>query len=110
MTQPLTVTIPADPTLRREIEQGVEEYADVMQAKSFSPDAETVLLVLNIASAGVTIAGGVAGILTFIRSTQQKKREQGHHITITIGVKDGAQVAVEQADVEVLARLLQEPV
>jgi hypothetical protein len=43
----LIVTIPtSDPTLRRELEQGVEEYADVTQAKSYT-DLETVKLVLG---------------------------------------------------------------
>jgi hypothetical protein len=43
----LILTIPTtDPTLRRELEQGVEEYADVTQAKSYT-DLETVKLVLG---------------------------------------------------------------
>jgi len=35
-----------DPTLRRELEQGVEEYADVTQAKSYTY-LETVKLMLG---------------------------------------------------------------
>jgi hypothetical protein len=106
----LTLTIPTtDPTLRRELEQGVEEYADVTQAKSYT-DLETVKLVLEVIGEGVSIAGGVAGILAFIRSLKQEKEQQGHNVNITIGVPGGAEVPVEDADAELLARLLnQEP-
>jgi hypothetical protein len=70
------MTLPStDPGLRREVEQGVEEYADVRQSQSYT-DLETIKLVLEIVGQGVAIAGGVAGILTFIRSLKQNKFQQ----------------------------------
>jgi hypothetical protein len=110
MPKPLIVYLPAgDTILRREFERGVEQYADVLEGKSYT-DAETVKLVLDIVGQGVAIAGGVAGILTFIRSIQQEKARQGQTITITIGVPGGPALPVEQADPELLARLLSEEV
>jgi hypothetical protein len=96
MNKHLTLTIPTtDPTLRRDLEQGVEEYADVTQAKSYT-DLETVKLVLELVGEGISIAGGVAGILAFIRSLKQEKEQQGHTVNITIGVPGGAEVPIEQ--------------
>lgn len=96
MTRHLTITIPtSDPTLRRELEQGVEEYADVTQAKSYA-DLETVKLVLEVIGEGVAIAGGVADIVAFIRSVKEEKEQQGHTIHITIGVPGGTEVPIEQ--------------
>lgn len=110
MPRHLIVTIPtSDPTLRRELEQGVEEYADVTQAKSYA-DLETVKLVLDIVGQGVAIAGGVAGILAFIRSLKEEKEQQGYTVNITVGPPDGPEVPIEQADADLLARLLDEPV
>ena len=106
MAQQLIVTIPAgDPALRRAIEQGVEEYADVHQPQSYT-DPETVKLVLEIVGQGVSIAGGIAGILTFIRSLKQEQARQGRTVNITIAVPGRAALPVESADAELLARLL----
>src|SRR5262249_29431522 len=70
------VTIPSsDPALRRQTEQGVEAYAGVRQSPSYT-DPQTVERVLEIVGQGVTIAGGVAGILTFIRSLKQDQKQQ----------------------------------
>ncbi len=106
MTKHLILTIPAsDKGLRREIEQGVEEYADVSQSSSYT-DPETVKLVLDIVKTGIEIAGGVAGILTFLRSLQQKQAEAGSTINITIAVPGSPPVAVKDADEALLAHLL----
>ena len=106
MAQQLIVTIPAgDPALRRAIEQGVEEYADVRQAPSYT-DLATVKLVLELVGQGVSIAGGVAGILTFIRSLQQEKAQQGQNVNITIAVPGGPALPAADADAALLARLL----
>ena len=107
MPKQLIITIPAnDPELRREIEQGVEEYADVRQSPSYS-DPETVKLVLDIVGQGVAIAGGVAGILTFVRSLKQEKEQQGETINITIAVPGGPALPVDD-DSTLQARLLNE--
>lgn len=106
MAKQLILTIPAaDPALRREIEQGVEEYADVHQSQSYT-DLETVKLVLDIVAQGVAIGGSVAGILTFVRSLQQEKAQQGHTCDITVTVTGQEPIPIEQADPELLARLL----
>ena len=106
MTKQLILTIPAsDKSLRREIEQGVEEYADVSQSSSYT-DPETVKLVLDIVKTGIEIAGGVAGILTFLRSLQQTQAEAGTIVNLTIAVPGNPPVAVEDADAALLARLL----
>lgn len=106
MTSQLIVTIPAGhKSLSRVIAQGVEEYADVSQAPGYA-DPETVKLVLEIVKAGVEIAGGVAGILTFLRSLQQRQAEAGATVTITIAVPGSPPVSVEDADAALLARLL----
>jgi hypothetical protein len=109
MTKQLIVTIPAgDLALRREIEQGVEAYADVRQSQNYA-DPATVKLVLDIVAQGVTIAGGVAGILTFVRSLQQAKAQQGVTVNILIEAPGGPALPVEDADAELLARLLSQP-
>jgi hypothetical protein len=96
MAHHLTITIPTtDPTLRSELEHGVEEYADIHQSKSYAVDPETVKLVLEMVETGIGIAGGVAGILAFVRSLKQEKEQQGHTVNITIGVPGGAEVPVE---------------
>ena len=106
MTKQLIVTIPAgDKGLRRSIEHGVEEYADVSQAPSYT-ELETIKLVLDIVKTGIEIAGGVAGILTFLRSLQQKQAEAGTTLHITIAVPGSPPVAVEDADAALLAHLL----
>lgn len=106
MARQLIVTIPSsDPTLRREIEQGVEQYADVRLSQRYT-DLEMVKLVLDIAAQGVAIAGGVAGILTFLRSLQQEQHEQGQSVHITIEASGGPALPIEEADAELLARLL----
>ena len=106
MSKQLIVTFPSgEPALRRAIEQGVEEFADVHQSQSYT-DPETVKLVLDIVAQGVGIAGGVAGILTFIRSLQQQQQQQGQNITITIEVPGSPPQPIEEADAELLARLL----
>ena len=109
MTKQLIVTIPAgDPSLRHEIEQGVEEYADVRQSQNYA-DPETIKLALDIVAQGVGIAGGVAGILTFVRSLKQAKAQQGVTINILIEAPGGPALPVEQADAELLAQLLSQP-
>ncbi len=106
MTKQLILTIPAsDKSLRREIEQGVEEYADVSQAPSYT-DLETIKLVLEIVSLGFGIPGSVAGILTFLRSLQQTQAEAGSTVNITIAVPGSPPVAVRDADEALLAHLL----
>lgn len=109
MANHLVVTIPSGhPNLRREIEAGVEEYANVLHAESY--DLGTVKLVLEVVSEGVAIAGGVAGILTFIRSLQEKKEVQGHTLHITVSVPGGEAIPAEHADAALLTRLLDEPI
>jgi hypothetical protein len=106
MAHQLILTFPAgDVALRREIEQGVEAYADIHQSQSYT-DLETVKLVLDVVGQGVAIAGGVAGILTFIRSLQQQKEQQGQHVHITIEVPGQRAIPAEDADGELLAHLL----
>jgi hypothetical protein len=110
MNKHLTITIPTtDPTLRRELEQGVEEYADVTQAKSYT-DLETVKLVLEFVDMSVSIVANVGAILLALRELQARRAAQGHDDQITVGPPGGEQVPVEDADAELLARLLnQEP-
>jgi hypothetical protein len=106
----LTLTIPTtDPTLRRELEQGVEEYADVTQAKSYT-DLETVKLVLEFVDMSVSIVANVGAILLALRELQARRAAQGHDEVITVGAPGAEQVPVNEADAELLARLLnQEP-
>ena len=109
MSKQLIVTIPAgDAALRREIEQGVEEYADVRQSQSYA-DPATIKLALDMVAQGVGIAGGVAGILTFIRSLKQAKAQQGLTIDILIEAPGAPALPIEGADAELLARLLSQP-
>lgn len=106
MPKQLIVTIPVgDKGLRREIEQGVEEYADVRQSPTYT-DLETVKLVLEIVGQGVGIAGGVAGILAFLRSVRQEKAQAGTNVHITIEVPGSPPVLVEDADDALLTQLL----
>jgi hypothetical protein len=106
MTHQLILTFPAgDVALRREIEQGVEAYADIRQSQSYI-DLETVKLVLEVVGQGVAIAGGVAGILTFIRSLQEQKAQQGQSVHITIAVAGQEAIPAQDADAELLTRLL----
>jgi len=110
MPKHLTISLPAgDPALRRELELGVEEYADLLPAQSYA-DMETVKLVLDIVGEAVGIAGGVAGILAFIRSLKAEREAQGQVVNIFIGVQGGPQVPLDQADAELLTSLLQEDV
>jgi hypothetical protein len=72
MPKSLTITIPTtDPTLRSELEHGIEEHADVAQARSYT-DLETVKLVLELVETGISIAGGVAGPVLFTSFAQHK--------------------------------------
>jgi hypothetical protein len=108
MPNHLTITIPAAADLRREIEQGVEAYANVTCPASYA-DLDTIKLVLEIVGEGVEIAGGVAGIITFIRSLKKKREEAGDDTDITIGAAGTPEVPIEQANADLLARLLQTP-
>ena len=54
-------------------------------------------------------AGGVAGILTFVRSLKQAKAQQGVTVDILIEAPGGPALPVEQADAALLARLLGQP-
>jgi hypothetical protein len=102
------VTIPTtDPTLRSELEQGIEEYADVTQAKSYT-DLETVKLVLEIVGEGAGIAANVAAVLLFLRTLNAERAAQGHEDQITVGPPDGPQVPIDQADDALLAQLLRD--
>jgi hypothetical protein len=106
MTAPLILTLRSDdPALRREIERGLEGYADVRQAPNYA-DPETVKLVLDIVAQGVSIAGGVAGIVTFVRSLKQAKAEQGITVNVTVEAPGQPPQSIEEADAELLARLL----
>ena len=106
MSKHLIITIPAEQKhLSRQIAQGVEEYADVSQAPSYT-DLETIKLVLDIVGQGVAIAGGVAGIVTFLRSLLQTQAATGTIINIFLTVPGHPPVSVEEADAELLARLL----
>jgi len=106
VSKPLILTIEsADAALRREVERGVEEFADVHTPKNYA-DLETIKLVLDIVGGGVGIAGSVAGILTFVRSLQQSKAEQGVTINITVEAPGGPALPLAQADAELLTRLL----
>jgi hypothetical protein len=89
----------------REIEQGIEVYADVRESQSYS-GLETVTLVLDVVGQGISIAGGVTGILSFICSLQQEKEQQGQHVYITIVLPGQPAVPAQGADAELLARLL----
>ncbi|MEI6181097.1 MAG: hypothetical protein WCP31_10110 [Chloroflexales bacterium] len=106
MSKQLIVSIPAEQKhLSRQIAQGVEEYADVSQAPSYT-DLETIKLVLDIVAQGVGIAGGVAGVLTFLRSLQQTQAATGTIVNIILTVPGHPPVSVEEADAALLARLL----
>jgi len=106
----LIVTIPTtDPTLRRQMEQSVEEYADVTQAKSYT-DLETAKLVLEFVDMSVSIVANVGAILLALRELQARRASQGHDEVITVGAPGAEQVPVNEADEELLTRLLnQEP-
>ena len=50
------------------------------------------VLVLEIVGQGVSIAGGVAGILMFVRSLKQEKAQQGQAITTIERLAEGEQL------------------
>jgi len=106
MTRQLIVTFPSDDAaLRGQLEQGVEGYADFRRSQSYT-DLESVKLVLDVVGQGVAIAGGVAGILTFLRSVKQEKQQQGQSIEITVEVSGSPALPVDDVDAELLARVL----
>jgi hypothetical protein len=93
----LIVTIPSsDPALRRQVEQGVEEYADVTQAKSYT-DLETLRLVLDLVDMSVGIVANVGAILLALRELQARRTAQGHDEVITVGAPGGEQVPAAPA-------------
>lgn len=61
---------------------------------------------LEVVGQGVGIAGGVAGILAFLRSVRHAKEQAGTVVNITIEVAGSPPVPVEDADAALLARLL----
>jgi hypothetical protein len=106
MSQPLILTIEsADPSLCREVEHGVEEFAEIYTPKNYA-DLETVKLVLELVGQGVSIAGGVAGILAFVRSLKESKAQQGVVVNVTVEAPGGPALPIEQADAELLVKLL----
>ena len=107
MANHLIITIPDDAALRQQIEQEVAEYAAVRQAQRYA-DLETVKLVLDVVSTSIGIAGGVAGILGFLRSLKAERAQQGLPVHITVTVPGHDETPIDQADAELLARLLEE--
>jgi hypothetical protein len=111
MANHLIVKLPsAYPHLRREFEEGVEEYADVRPVDSYPIPFESIKLVMEIFAYGTTIALNVAAIVDFIRKWRDEKEKQGVDMKgSTIGVPDGGEVPLDQIDEEVLMSLLQKP-
>ena len=107
MAKHLIVTIPDDAALRQQIEQEIAEYADVRQAQRYA-DLETIKLVLEVVGTGIGIAANVAAILTFLQVAKMQREEQGLPTPMTASVPGHDETPVDQADAELLARLLEE--
>jgi hypothetical protein len=78
MPIPIVLTLPADDhQLRTEVEQGLAPYAELHELPpSLDIDLNQVKLVLEVVGQTISIAGGVAGIFSFLwaRKTAPPKR------------------------------------
>ena len=92
---------------RREVERGLAPYAQVYEPPpSFGVDMNQVKLVLEVVGQAVSVAGGVGGIFTFLWAAKDRAAKQNRRTNITIGRIGEPPLALDDADEDLLRRLL----
>jgi len=108
MSSTFVLTLPADDDqLRAEVERGLAPYAQVYEPPpSFDLDVNQVKLVLEVVGQAVSVAGGVAGIFTFLWTAKDRAAKANRRTNITVGRIGEPPVALDDADETLLRRLL----
>lgn len=105
MSPPIFISVPAgDPALVDELQHELAPYARV--SDTTFRDLNTVKLVLEIVGQAVGIAGGVAGILTYLQATRDRARAAGARTDIVLGKLGEPAVWLDDADEAMLKKLL----
>jgi hypothetical protein len=105
MNPPIFIAIPAGNTvLIEDMQRELAPYARVSDASY--RDLETVKLVLDIVGQAVGIAGGVAGILTYLQATRDRARAASSKTGVVLSRPGGPTVALDDADEALLKTLL----
>lgn len=108
MPSPIILTLPADDArLRAEVEQGLAPYAQIYEPPlSFDIDVNQVKLVLDVVGQAVGLAGGVAGIFTFLWAAKDRAAKAHTRTNIKIGRMGEPPLALDDLDEALLRRLL----
>jgi hypothetical protein len=108
MPPPIVLTLPANDTrLRAEVEQGLAPYARIYEPPpSFDIDLNQVKLVLEVVGQAVSVAGGVAGIFTFLWAAKDRAAKAHKRTNIKIGRIGEPPLALDDIDEALLRQLL----
>jgi hypothetical protein len=108
MPTPIVLTLPAnDPRLRAEVERGLAPYARIYEPPpSFDIDVNQVKLVLDVVGQAVGVAGGVAGIFTFLWAAKDRAAKAHKRTNIKVGRMGEPPLALDYVDETLLRRLL----
>jgi hypothetical protein len=108
MPSAIVLTLPADDDqLRAEVEQGLAPYAQIYEPPpSFDVDVTQVKLVLEVVGQAVSVAGGVAGIFTFLWAAKDRAAKAHKRTNIKVGRIGEPPAALDDADETLLRRLL----
>jgi hypothetical protein len=108
MPTPIVLTLPAnDPRLRAEVEQGLAPYARIYEPPPvLGIDLDQVKLVLDVVGQAVGVAGGVAGIFTFLWAAKDRAAKAHRRTNIKVARMGEPPLALDDMDEALLRRLL----
>ena len=107
MNRPIFIAVPAgDVALIEEMQRELAQYATIRPAPANFRDINTVKLVLEVVGQAVAIAGGVAGILTYLQNTRDRARAAGTRTNVALNTPGGAVVLLDDADDALLRQLI----
>ena len=105
MNPPIFIAIPAGNTaLIAEMERELAPYLRASDAHYRG--LETVKLVLEIVGQTVAIAGGVAGILTYLQNPRHRAKSAGTKTGVVLSKPGGPALALDDSDEPLLKALL----
>ena len=108
MPTAIVLTLPKDDDqLRAEVEQGLAPYAQIYEPPpSFDLDVNQIKLVLEVVGQAVGVAGGVAGIFTFLWAAKDRAAKANKRTNIKVGRIGEPPVPLDDVDEALLRRLL----
>lgn len=107
MPMPLVITLPAAAEdLRVEVEQELAPYAELRPAPPESFDLNEVKLVIDVIAGATGILVNGAAIVTFLLLLKDRAEAAGQRSGIRVGREDALDVALENADEDLLRGML----